>query len=77
MRDYEPKSSWCSEDNGYKDPQDVIQVAKKILVPGGIFMLEHGFSQQEHLAEYARNNGFNVLQMVQDEQGLPRGLLMH
>ncbi len=76
VRNYEPKSSWCSEDNGYKDPCEVIQVAKKILQPSGLFMLEHGFSQQDQLAEYARNIGFSIIQMVQDEQGLPRGLLM-
>ncbi|MDC3180543.1 peptide chain release factor N(5)-glutamine methyltransferase [Gammaproteobacteria bacterium] len=76
VRDFEPKSAWCSDNEGYKDPKDVIQIAAQILQPGGFFMLEHGYTQQDHLAAFSDSIGFEIIQMVQDQQGLPRGILM-
>ncbi|KWV93948.1 peptide chain release factor N(5)-glutamine methyltransferase [Erythrobacter sp. AP23] len=75
VRDYEPASALFAGPEGLDDYRAIIPQLGKLLLPGGVAVLEIGATQQEAVAGIARESGFAV-SMHRDLGGRPRALIL-
>ncbi len=72
----EPRRALVAGDHGYADLERVINDAHRILKDTGSLLLEHGFEQQDRVAELLQHRGFTA-ERLQDLNGTPRAILAH
>ena len=54
---FEPRVALTDEGDGLSLYEDIIRIYKNKLKPGGVMLLEHGYSQAEAVCEIARRHG--------------------
>jgi release factor glutamine methyltransferase len=69
---HEPKLALTSGANGYTDLIHLINHSKHHLNPEGVFVLEHGYQQQEQVMNYLHMAGFQHVSGHQDLDHLSR-----
>jgi len=68
----EPLSALSPGETGLEALQQIIVNAAAFLKPGGYLLLEHGFDQQQEVAELMQVNGFSNIECKLDLNRLPR-----
>ncbi len=68
----EPSLALTPGDTGLEALQQIIKDAHHHLVDGGYLLLEHGYDQQNAVAELLASNGFAEIRCVYDFNDLPR-----
>ena len=69
---FEPDIALISDENGLGDLRRIIENSRQFIVTGGHLILEHGFNQQEAVAQLLTDNGFHNLSYHKDINQLPR-----
>ena len=75
VRDFEPASALFSGEEGLDDYRAIIPQLGKLLLPGGVVVLEIGHQQAESVGEIAREAGF-ALELRRDLGERPRALIL-
>lgn len=75
VRDYEPASALFAGPEGLDDYRVIIPQLGKLLVAGGVAVLEIGATQEEAVSQLACESGFDVT-MQRDLGGRPRALIL-
>lgn len=68
----EPISALSASNHGLADIEHIVQQAPQYLHKGGLLAIEHGFDQGAAVRQIFSNNGFAVVQTVQDFGGNDR-----
>ena len=68
----EPLMALSSGETGLEALEIIIQDARSYLNKGGWIVLEHGYNQQQQVAEILEKNGFDSIKTLTDFNGLPR-----
>jgi release factor glutamine methyltransferase len=68
----EPPGALSPGETGLEALRQIIVNAPAFLKPGGLLLLEHGFDQQEEVAELMQANGFSNIECKLDLNRLPR-----
>lgn len=55
---FEPKTALVAADSGLADLAHIIREGRRFLVPGGVMLLEHGWTQGEAVRELFREAGY-------------------
>lgn len=63
---FEPKTALVAEQEGYADIRDLVQQAKHYLHAGGMFMVEHGYTQGAGVRTLMQEAGWQGVQTEQD-----------
>ncbi len=66
---FEPKTALLSGMDGLKDLKRIIEGAYQHLVPSGLLLLEHGYSQCEAVSKHLEASGYKKVQSWQDAAG--------
>ncbi len=69
---YEPKNALTDNGNGYYFYEKISKEAKEFLTKDGYLAFEVGYNQAEKVADFMRENGFDVLSIVKDYGGIDR-----
>ena len=69
---HDPHTALFAADEGYADIEVVLQVARRLLTPGGVVVIEHGDDQQPRVIDMARGAGFGEVTGHNDLAGRPR-----
>jgi release factor glutamine methyltransferase len=69
---YEPAVALYSGVKGLTALDRLIQSARGQLVDGGLFVVEFGFGQDEHVEPRARAAGWGGIEFIADLQSIPR-----
>ena len=72
VRDYEPHLALCGGEDGYDFYTAVVRRWKDALVTGGRLYFEVGIGQADTVLRMMRAEGFGDINVVQDDQGIPR-----
>ncbi|WP_226699863.1 peptide chain release factor N(5)-glutamine methyltransferase [Qipengyuania gaetbuli] len=75
VRDYEPASALFSGPEGLDDYRVIVPQLGKLLIPGGVAVLEIGATQADSVSAIARDSGFDVT-LRHDLAGRPRALIL-
>jgi release factor glutamine methyltransferase len=75
VRDYEPHSALFAGPEGLDDYRVLIPQLGKLLVPGGVAILEIGAGQAESVAALAQTHGFDT-ELCRDLANRPRALVL-
>lgn len=75
VRHYEPTSALFAGPEGLDDYRAIIPQLGKLLLPGGIAVLEIGSTQADSVAAIARDSGFET-ELRHDLAGRPRALIL-
>ena len=75
VRDYEPASALFAGPEGLDDYRVIIPELGKLLIPGGVTVLEIGATQADSVSVIARDSGFDVT-LRHDLAGRPRALIL-
>jgi release factor glutamine methyltransferase len=67
VEQYEPASALIAENNGLADLEKIIEIGCSILKVGGKIVLEHGFMQQEAVANLLKQYGYQVDHLGSDK----------
>ncbi|MCL1905390.1 MAG: peptide chain release factor N(5)-glutamine methyltransferase [Clostridiales bacterium] len=71
----EPASALYGGEDGLTFYRRLAREAGLLLRPGGCLLLEHGWQQQNQVAELLQNNGWQVTEYLSDYGGRARGIL--
>lgn len=69
---HEPLSALAAPEQGLADLRQIIAGAPARLRPGGLLLLEHGYDQEQAVADLLRQSGFEPLGCRLDLGGQPR-----
>ena len=69
---FEPRLALIAKHSGMSDIFHILSVAQNYLSASGRVFLEHGFDQQEAVANCFRQNGYKDIQCIYDLNRLPR-----
>ena len=72
VKDFEPHLALCGGESGYDFYTTIIRYWKKALVLGGRLYFEVGIGQADTVLRMMRAEGFGDINIVQDDQGIPR-----
>lgn len=72
VRDYEPHLALCGGEDGYDFYAAIVRRWKDALVTGGRLYFEVGIGQADTVLRMMRAEGFGDINVVQDDQGIPR-----
>nr|WP_247717987.1 peptide chain release factor N(5)-glutamine methyltransferase [Qipengyuania proteolytica] len=75
VRDYEPASALFAGPQGLDDYRAIVPQLGKLLLPGGVAILEIGSTQADSVGGIARDSGFSV-ELRRDLAGRPRALIL-
>ena len=75
VRDYEPASALFAGPEGLDDYRVIIPQLGKLLLPGGVAVLEIGWKQADAVSAIARESGFET-ELRHDLAGRPRALIL-
>lgn len=74
VRDFEPRSALVPGPEGMEHPRVVEQAARRLLKPGGLFLMEHGWLQGEACRELCRGPFWKHVRTGRDLAGRDRYL---
>lgn len=63
---FEPKTALVAADSGLADLAHIIREGRRFLVPGGVMLLEHGWTQGEAVRELFREAGYLDISTCRD-----------
>ncbi|HCB1501611.1 TPA: peptide chain release factor N(5)-glutamine methyltransferase [Klebsiella michiganensis] len=63
---FEPKTALVAADSGLADLAHIIREGSRFLVPGGVMLLEHGWTQGEAVRELFREAGYHDVSTCRD-----------
>lgn len=66
VRDFEPRSALVPGPEGMEHPRAVELVARRLLKPGGLFLMEHGWLQGEACRALCKETYWNHVHTVRD-----------
>lgn len=69
---YEPKNALTDDGDGYYFYEKISKEAKEFLTKDGYLAFEVGYNQAEKVAEFMRENNFDVISIVKDYGGIDR-----
>ena len=69
---FEPKDALISGVQGLDAISYLALHSQQYLIPGGLFLLEHGFDQQQAVHDLLQQSGYENIQCWQDSQGHDR-----
>lgn len=69
---YEPKNALTDGGDGYYFYEKISKEAKEFLTKDGYLAFEVGYNQAEKVAEFMRENSFDVISIVKDYGGIDR-----
>ncbi|HEU5282012.1 MAG TPA: peptide chain release factor N(5)-glutamine methyltransferase [Gammaproteobacteria bacterium] len=69
---HEPKSALVSGQDGLTALRTIIHDAKRVLKPGGMLFLEHGFLQAPAVSALLKEAGYVSVSTIKDTSGHPR-----
>ncbi len=69
---YEPKNALTDNGDGYYFYEKISKEAKEFLTKDGYLAFEVGYNQAEKVAEFMRDNGFDIISIVKDYGGIDR-----
>ena len=72
---FEPALALTAGDDGLDCIRQIVKNCPKYLVPGGYFLFEHGYDQQERVIQLVVNAGLTEVQGFSDLQGQPRAVM--
>ena len=72
VKDFEPYLALCGGEDGYDFYAAIARQWKEALVPGGRLYFEVGIGQADTVLRMMRAEGFGDINVVQDDQGIPR-----
>ena len=72
VKDFEPHLALCGGEDGYDFYTAIIRLWKTALVVGGRLYFEVGIGQADTVLRMMRAEGFGDINVVQDDQGIPR-----
>ena len=72
VKDYEPHLALDGGDDGLDFYRSISEKWKEALVPGGRLYFEVGIGQADTVLRMMRAEGFGDINVVQDDQGIPR-----
>ena len=72
VKDFEPHLALCGGEDGYDFYTAIIRRWKDVLVVGGRLYFEVGIGQADTVLRMMRAQGFGDINVVQDDQGIPR-----
>ena len=72
VKDFEPHLALCGGEDGYDFYTAIIRLWKEALVVGGRLYFEVGIGQADTVLRMMRAEGFGDINVVQDDQGIPR-----
>lgn len=75
VRDFEPHVALFGGQDGMDIPRRLLQQAAERLVPGGWIAMEFGYGMQEPVDQAARAAGLQVVEVLEDLQGIARTLI--
>lgn len=75
VRDFEPHSALFAGEEGLDDYRVIIPQLGKLLLPGGVAVLEIGAAQADQVTEIAQESGFSV-ELRRDLANRPRALIL-
>lgn len=75
VRDYEPASALFAGPEGLDDYRVIVPKLGKLLLPGGLAVLEIGWKQADAVSTIARESGFET-ELRHDLAGRPRALIL-
>jgi release factor glutamine methyltransferase len=73
---YEPATALFGGSDGLSVIRRLFASAMRHLAPGGTFVVEFGFGQEDSVREVATNHGWSVAGMLHDLQGIPRTIVL-
>lgn len=74
VRDFEPRSALVPGPEGMEHPRAVEEVARRLLRPGGLFLMEHGWLQGEACKALCHTDFWNDIHTGRDLAGKDRFL---
>lgn len=74
VRDFEPRSALVPGPEGMEHPRAVEEAARRLLRPGGLFLMEHGWLQGEACRALCAGAFWNDIHTVRDLAGKDRCL---
>ena len=72
VKDFEPHLALCGGEDGYDFYTAIIRQWKEVLVTGGRLYFEVGIGQADTVLRMMRAEGFGDINVVQDDQKIPR-----
>ncbi len=66
---HEPRLALCAEEQGMADIRHLCQHAGQWLAPGGLFLLEHGYDQQQAVHDCLQQHHFEAIFQLKDLAG--------
>lgn len=69
---YEPSSALISDEKGLHDIMHIIKEASSHLLQYGWLLIEHGFEQGEAVRQLLKNQGYQLIQTIEDYAGNDR-----
>ena len=72
VKDFEPHLALCGGEDGYDFYTAIIRLWREALVTGGRLYFEVGIGQADTVLRMMRAEGFGDINVVQDDQGIPR-----
>ena len=72
VKDFEPHLALCGGEDGYDFYTSIITYWRGALVTGGRLYFEVGAGQADTVLRMMRAQGFGDINVVQDNQGIPR-----
>ena len=73
---FDPEHALFSDKNGLADYEKIFFDLSPHLTPDGIFLLEIGYNQLEHVLEMVPRSDLRVCDVFQDLRGIPRCLIL-
>lgn len=76
VRDWEPSEALFGGEEGLDFYRRLLDEGKRYLKPGGRLVCEIGYSQLEPLREMIESSGWELIEVTNDLQGIPRALTL-
>lgn len=72
---YEPKLALVGGKSGYDYYKRIIDIMERLLKPGGVLVMEHGYNQSEKIVKMLNDKkGINRVEIINDLSGIQRGV---
>ena len=76
MRDHDPDLAlYGGGEDGLETPRAVLAAARRLLKPGGLFVMEHAEVQELPAQQAAAEAGFVGVHTIEDLSGRPRAVV--
>ena len=72
VKDFEPRMALDGGSDGYTFYQAIVRRWRRVLKPGGRLWFEVGVGQADTVLRLMRTEGFGELEILPDDQNIPR-----